>query len=319
VITKNSNMALTYEHAWADGVPNLRYLNLIGKQLQKDSKVDRHMLYRRGEINEIKFALDDKAKEYINKAEKKHLDVKKDLTISLCVVGDAPVLKNEVFFSKNEIQRSRSLSLSRKWFQEQNIASDAFIQLSYQIAYRKVTGKTVSVYEACSTAAFQHGRTETIRPATVESNDLVETYLSNLNNFDDPTSRAIVREKLLKAMKKHNSVMKKCLSGEGFDRHLFALKYYAEKNNIEIPEIFTDKSYEVLNDFVVSTSTLNTEFIQFGGFGPLPNCYGFGYMVFDDWLGVCISGYEKSTDPKPITDALFDIWRNLQLCIVEKQ
>ena len=170
------------------------------------------------------------------------------------MVGDAPILKNEVFFTKDEIQRSRSLSLSRKWFQEQNIASDAFIQLSYQIAYRKVTGKTVSVYEgtifktllfvwvnlkeksieACSTAAFQHGRTETIRPATVESNELVESYLDNLDNFDDPAVRAIVREKLVKAMKKHNSVMKKCISGEGFDRHLFALKYYAEKNNIEI-------------------------------------------------------------------------------------
>ena len=110
--------------------------------------------------------------------------------------------------------------------------------------------------KACSTAAFQHGRTETIRPATVESNDLgkvkkslknwkfvpeinenlekVETYLAHLANFDEPSSRAIVKEKLVKAMKKHNSVMKKCISGEGFDRHLFALKYYAEKNNIEI-------------------------------------------------------------------------------------
>ena len=61
------------------------------------------------------------------------------------------------------------------------------------------------------------------------------------------------------------------------------------------PSIFTDKTYQVLNDFVISTSTLNTEFIQFGGFGPMPGCYGFGYMVFDDWLGVCVSGYKVST------------------------
>ena len=55
-----------------------------------------------------------------------------------------------------------------------------------------------------------------------------------------------------------------------------------------------DRNDEILNDFIVSTSTLNTEFIQFGGFAPKTNCYGIGYMVFDDWLGCCIAGYKVS-------------------------
>jgi len=36
------------------------------------------------------------------------------------------------------------------------------------MAYYKLTGgKTAATYESCSTAAFKHGRTETVRSATV--------------------------------------------------------------------------------------------------------------------------------------------------------
>ena len=122
----------------------------------------------------------------------------------------------------------------KTYTKKHKIGSDAFIQLSYQIAYRLVHNDTVSVYEACSTAVYQHGRTETIRPATIESNDLVETYLANLTDLDDPIKRAEIKDKLLIAIRKHNSITKKAIAGHGFDRHLFALKYYAQKNGIEL-------------------------------------------------------------------------------------
>jgi Choline/Carnitine o-acyltransferase. len=35
------------------------------------------------------------------------------------------------------------------------------------MAFHKQMGRTVSTYESSSTAAFKHGRTETIRPCTV--------------------------------------------------------------------------------------------------------------------------------------------------------
>lgn len=38
--------------------------------------------------------------------------------------------------------------------------------VNLQAAYHKQTGKFVASYESCSTAAFKHGRTETIRPCT---------------------------------------------------------------------------------------------------------------------------------------------------------
>ena len=85
-------------------MPNLRYLNMIGAQLQKESQINQTMLYRRGAINEIKFNLDAKAASYINQAETSHANAKKDLTISLCVAGAAPILDNASFFSNEEIE-----------------------------------------------------------------------------------------------------------------------------------------------------------------------------------------------------------------------
>jgi len=38
--------------------------------------------------------------------------------------------------------------------------------MKMQVAYYRMYHHTPASYESCSTAAFKHGRTETIRPAT---------------------------------------------------------------------------------------------------------------------------------------------------------
>lgn len=37
------------------------------------------------------------------------------------------------------------------------------------MAYDLLADKQVATYESCSTAAFKHGRTETMRPCTIET------------------------------------------------------------------------------------------------------------------------------------------------------
>lgn len=39
----------------------------------------------------------------------------------------------------------------------------------FQIAYYQIAGTHVTTYESCSTAAFKHGRTEAVRPCTIET------------------------------------------------------------------------------------------------------------------------------------------------------
>ena len=70
VIAADSSMALTYEHAWGDGVPNLRYLETIGAHIKYQSRIDDQMKPKMGEIGkkgltEIEFNIDQHTKVYI--------------------------------------------------------------------------------------------------------------------------------------------------------------------------------------------------------------------------------------------------------------
>lgn len=68
-------------------------------------------------------------------------------------------------------------------------------------------------------------------------------------------------------------------TGQGFDRHLFALRTLAEKSGKEL-DIFTDISYLHINHIILSTSTLSADNVLIGGFAPVTqDGYGIGYNV----------------------------------------
>lgn len=67
------------------------------------------------------------------------------------------------------------------------------------------------------------------------------------------------------------------LLGQGFDRHLFALKKIWEVSDIPKQAIFEDPAYDYINHNILSTSTLSDPNIIAGGFGPVVNDgYGIG-------------------------------------------
>lgn len=49
------------------------------------------------------------------------------------------------------------------------LSPDAFIQMALQLAYYRDAGRFSLTYEASMTRLFREGRTETVRPCTVES------------------------------------------------------------------------------------------------------------------------------------------------------
>uniref|UniRef100_A0A9L0J651 Carnitine O-palmitoyltransferase 2, mitochondrial n=1 Tax=Equus asinus TaxID=9793 RepID=A0A9L0J651_EQUAS len=82
------------------------------------------------------------------------------------------------------------------------------------------------------------------------------------------------------------------ISGQGFDRHLFVLRYLAAAKGISVPELFLDPAYGQMNHNVLSTSTLSSPEVSLGGFAPVvPDGFGVGYAVHDDWIGCNVSSY----------------------------
>ena len=129
-----------------------------------------------------------------------------------------------------------------------------------------------------------------------------------------------------KAAAVHNKISTEAKIGKGMDRHLFALGAIAKKDHIRsvleakgtpekdileaiamgggdhisaeevasgLPEVFKDKGWSYINHNILSTSTLASEAIEGGGFGPVvADGYGIGYGVRDHAIGFNISSYK---------------------------
>ena len=133
-----------------------------------------------------------------------------------------------------------------------------------QLAYYRLYGKIVSHYEPVLTKAFYHGRTEAMRTAT-------ELAAAFCKIFMDQS--ASIKEKLdaLHAATQHHSAcVKLAAAGNGIERHLFALKCIAQKNNIATPDFFASRAWHRLNHTILSTSNCGN---------PSLRCKPFGYCV----------------------------------------
>lgn len=58
------------------------------------------------------------------------------------------------------------------------LSPDAYIQMAMQLAYRRLHGKGTPTYETASTRLFLHGRTETIRTYSEDSQRWVEATVA---------------------------------------------------------------------------------------------------------------------------------------------
>jgi len=168
------------------------------------------------------------------------------------------------------------------------------------MAYYRLKGKAVATYESCSTAAYKHGRTETIRPATTLTKKCSEDFAKK----EKPAAE--LRSLISECSKLHESLIKDAAMGNGFDRHLFMLRLLAEaRSGKNVPEIFSDPAYKAINHNILSTSTLSSAAIQIAAFGPVvPDGFGVGYSISDDDLGAIITSYPALSDPDGFTACL---------------
>jgi carnitine O-acetyltransferase len=143
-----------------------------------------------------------------------------------------------------------------------NLSPDSVVQMSMMLAYYKLYGKLVCAYEPVLTKAFYHGRTEAMRPATLEAKELCEVWCRSSSTPE--AKRAAVRN----AARVHTHFVKECARGKGVDRHLFALKCIAEKNNLPIPSFFESEPWKTLNHTILSTSNCGNPALRLFGFGP---------------------------------------------------
>lgn len=162
--------------------------------------------------------------------------------------------------------------------------------MSILLAYYSLYGDIVCAYEPVLTKRFLHGRTEAMRSTTSKVTELCNIWTNS------SSSKAQKVESLREATKYHSKLVKEASDGKGVDRHLYALQCIAEKNNIQVPELFKSKAWETLNRTVLSTSNCGNPALRLFGFGPVvPDGFGIGYIIKDNGIQYSISSKHRQT------------------------
>ncbi|XP_055349228.1 LOW QUALITY PROTEIN: carnitine O-palmitoyltransferase 2, mitochondrial-like [Paramacrobiotus metropolitanus] len=283
IVDAAGRAGVNFEHAWGDGVAVLRFVNEIHKDALNHNfalasptatSVDptRH-------VHHLDFVLNDNIRSEIHAARE---------TFEKSINGlDLSILEYHGY-GKEDIKKY-------------HFYPDGMIQLAFQMAYYQLTeGKVAPTYESCSTAAFRHGRTECIRSATPLTQKFCQLYFDTSPLRDETELYYTLRD----VSQDHGKLTKEAAMGQGFDRHLFALRKLAEAEGQSLP-IFTDPAYARMNHNILSTSTLQSPAIAAGGFAPVvADGYGLGYSCMDHWMGCVAFYFPKTRDGRQFTQAL---------------
>uniref|UniRef100_A0A0K8TTA0 carnitine O-palmitoyltransferase n=1 Tax=Tabanus bromius TaxID=304241 RepID=A0A0K8TTA0_TABBR len=181
---------------------------------------------------------------------------------------------------------------------------DAFLQMALQLAYYRDANKFSLTYEASMTRLYREGRTETVRPCTIES-------VAWVKSMHDPSKTNEERIELLnQACQRHQLGYQDAMCGKGIDRHLFCL--YVVSKYLEVESPFLN---EVLSEpWRLSTSqtphgqTTKMDLKKHpncisagGGFGPVADDgYGVSYIIAGEDL---IFFHVSAKRSCPTTDA----------------
>lgn len=144
--------------------------------------------------------------------------------------------------------RARDIAIPVPAAPAYRLSSDACQQIVLAYAQLRTYGRLRSHYEAVDMRAYQAGRTECLRPVTMEMRDLVEAMQTG----------TATPGQLHATLDAHRTLVKQAHSGQGFSRHLFMLKTLATRAGLS-PAIFTDPGYELLTTDFLSTTSLGDQ------------------------------------------------------------
>lgn len=183
--------------------------------------------------------------------------------------------------------KKRSEVISKDKIKAIKCSPDAFVQLLFQAAYYRLTGKIGSVYEAASTRNFYGGRTEAVRACSDSSAALAR-------GIAEGAEKEVLKGLLQDAVKEHGERIKTAKCALGAERHMTGLYTMAQSNG-NIPPVFSCEGYRTLRRDTLSTSNTTAPFIDFFGFGPVaPDGLGIGYGIKNEALHIAVCAYDKT-------------------------
>ena len=128
---------------------------------------------------------------------------------------------------------------------------DSWLQMSLQLTVFRLTGGLVATYESASTRRFRLGRVDCIRSAHPEALTWCRSMSSDRQDREDR------RRLFLLAIKKQTKVMTDNITGRGLDVPLLGLREAVKEAGMwEFQDLFDDETYNTINHFKLSTSSV---------------------------------------------------------------
>nr|XP_034320165.1 carnitine O-palmitoyltransferase 1, liver isoform-like isoform X2 [Crassostrea gigas] len=217
----------------------------------------------------------------------------------------------------------RELTVYGKGFMKScKVSPDAFIQMALQLTYYKNAGKFALTYESSMTRLYLQGRTETVRSLSNDSVAFVKAFL------DKSVPKATTINLLRRACNRHQDAYRDAMSGQGIDRHLFALYVISKgmgydceflKEALTIP--WTLSTSQQPQQQIATSPDCNLPQYRHalcpgGGFGPVSDDgYGVSYMIPGDhkvFFHVSSKRSTPGTDSVKFMDQLFETFVELK-------
>ncbi|XP_040290476.1 peroxisomal carnitine O-octanoyltransferase [Bufo bufo] len=241
-------------------------------------------------------------------------------TVDQKIIDDIALAKAQYRTQASDLQVANYAftSFGKLHVKKKKLHPDTFVQLSLQLAFYKLHGRPGSCYETATTRMFYHGRTETMRPCTVEAVNWCRSML------DPASTHAQRRELMLKAFAKHNKMMDECQLGKGFDRHLLGLLLIAKEQGLAVPELFNDSAFTKSGgggNFVLSTSLVGYTSVHGAVVPMIHDGYGFFYRIRDDRIVAACTAWKSSpeTDAEKLCRTVFQNFLDMVQLMISPQ
>lgn len=169
------------------------------------------------------------------------------------------------------------------------VSRDASAQLTMSIAQELTYGRVRAVYEAVDMREFRAGRTECLRAATPEAVNFAKKLVAGKATSEDLES----------AINAHRGWVKRCKSGNGFDRHFQMLATVDEEAAANEPFFTDEDATAARRDFLSTTSIGGADQVVRYSFVPsLPEGFGIAYTPLPQDGEFCVS-WNIETAEKP--------------------
>ena len=292
IVCKDGTAKINFEHATIDGHTALRFVSDIyaeGVIRFADSIV--RSIHGGGRIVNVIEAVVERVankQDYFFDVHPKKLVFKLSNSTLDCIRFAEAALCDNIIASNTHVlefsEYGKNLIVANK------MSPDAYVQLSILLAYYKLYGRVVCMYEPAMTKSFYHGRTESIRGTTRQAKEFCRTFCIIEATLEEKMSA------LRLAVSEHSRRTKESSCGKGIDRHLFALKCLASQLGHPMPKFYESIAWKTLNHSVLSTSNCGNSSLRLFGFGPVvPDGFGIGYIIKDNGISYSVTSKHRQT------------------------